>query len=496
MTTEFSTRVGRINDVLCAVNALQWDARVMMPAGGAASRGQQIATLKGLARSMILDPGLARAAEVVAASADPVQARAARDVLAARDHHARLSDDLLQEQAENSTLAAAAWAEARRTADFALFRPHLERCVAIARRTADALGYDDHPYDPLVGVFEPGETAASLSRLFDTLRSGLRPILAAAMARPAPRSDFLFRHFPKAAQQAFCAEIAGVLGYDYGRGRLDTTVHPFEVSFTRNDVRITSRWNENYLPMAIFGTIHETGHALYEQGIDPALTRTAHATDLPGLYAVGGTSFGMHESQSRLLENHVGRSAAFWQAHFGRLQAHFPDQLADVTAEEFAAAVNRTNPGLIRIEADELTYDFHIMLRVRMEMAMLDGSLAVADLPEAWNAAMAEDLGVTVPDDGMGCLQDVHWSHGYMGSFPTYTIGNITAAQLMAHLRSARPEVDAALAQGDTAPLRDALADLVWRHGRSQSRAEMMAAIGADAADPEPYLAYLRTKFA
>ena len=493
MTTDFTARVARINDVLCAVNALQWDARVMMPAGGAATRGQQIATLKGLARAMILDPALARAAETVAAGTDPLQTRAARDVLAARDHHARLSDALLQEQAENSTLAAAAWAEARRTADFALFQPHLERCVAIARRTAEALGYADHPYDPLVAVFEPGETAASLTRLFDRLRNGLRPILAAAMARPAPRSDFLFRHYPKAAQQAFCAEIAGVLGYDYGRGRLDTTVHPFEVSLTRNDVRITSRWNEGYLPMAIFGTIHETGHALYEQGIDRALTRTAHATDLPGLYAVGGTSFGMHESQSRLLENHVGRSAAFWQAHFGRLRAHFPDQLADVTAEEFAAAVNRTSPGLIRIEADELTYDFHIMLRVRMEMALLDGSLPVADLPEAWNAAMAGDLGVTVPDDGMGCLQDVHWSHGYMGSFPTYTIGNITAAQLMAHLR---PQVGPALAQGDTAPLRAALADLVWRHGRSRSRAEIMAGIGADPADPEPYLAYLRAKFA
>lgn len=496
MTADFTSRTARINDVLCAVNTLQWDSRVMMPPQGAATRGQQIATLKAMARSMILDPALARAAEALLGSDDPLQQRAAETVLAARDHHARLPDALLQEQAENATLAGAAWAEARRTADFALFRPYLERSVAIARRTAEALGYDGHPYDAHVAVFEPGETAASLTRLFDRLRAGLLPILAAAQARPAPRSNFLFRHYPKAAQQAFCAEIAGVLGYDYARGRLDTTVHPFEVSFTRNDVRITSRWNEGYLPVAIFGTIHETGHALYEQGVDPALTRSVHATDLPGLYAVGGTSFGMHESQSRLLENHVGRSAAFWQAHFGRLKAHFPDQLADVTAEEFVAAVNRVSPGLIRIEADELTYDFHIMLRVRMEMALLDGSLKVADLPEAWNAAMAEDLGVSVPDDGQGCLQDVHWSHGYMGSFPTYTIGNMTAAQLMAHLRTARPEVNAALAQGETAPLRAALGDLVWRHGRSRSRAELLAGIGADPSDPEPYLDYLRAKFA
>jgi carboxypeptidase Taq len=251
----------------------------------------------------------------------------------------------------------------------------------------------------------------------------------------------------------------------------------------------------DYLPMSIFGSIHETGHALYELGADPALTRTAHATDMIGLYAVAGTSFGMHESQSRLLENHVGRSPAFWARNFARLRDLFPVQLADVSEAEFTAAVNRVEPGFIRVEADELSYDIHIMLRVEIEMALMDGSLDVADIPEVWNAAIKRDLGLTVPGDDLGCLQDVHWSSGYIGSFPTYTIGNVTAAQIMAHLDATRPDIRQELDKGKTAALRKALGDLVWRHGRSRSRGEILNAIGATPNDPRAYLDYLAGKF-
>ncbi|WP_163849530.1 carboxypeptidase M32 [Pseudooceanicola aestuarii] len=494
--SDLDTRVARLNDVLCAVNALQWDARVMMPAGGAETRGHQIATLKGLAREMILDPAMAEAAQVALAEAPDDRARrAAQSVLEARNHHARIPADLLRRQAEKSAIAGAAWAAARASADFALFRPHLEETIDLARQVADALGHDGHPYDPMVEIFEPGETAASLGTLFDQLRAGMKPILDAALGRPASRKDFLYRDYDPALQQVFCRDTAQALGYDMTRGRLDTAVHPFEISFTRQDVRITSRWAPNYLPMSIFGTIHEVGHALYEMGADPTLTRGAHATDMVGLYAVAGSSFGMHESQSRLLENHVGRTPAFWAHHFGRLRDTFPEQLRDVSEAEFVAAVNRVEPGLIRVEADELTYDFHIMLRVRIEMALMDGSLSVADVPEAWNAAMRDDLGLEVPDDGLGCLQDVHWSSGYIGSFPTYTIGNITAAQIMAHLDAGQPGIRRALEGGDTAPLRGALGDLVWQHGRSRSRAEVLEGIGARASDPSAYLAYLGQKF-
>lgn len=499
--SDLNALVARLNDVLCAVNTLVWDSRTMMPRNGAETRGHQIATLKGMARSMILAPqmrdAVATALEQTSAR-DPfdIERRAAEAVQAAITHHERIPADLLQAQAEQSTMAGAAWAEARAAADFAIFRPYLGRTVALAREQADALGYTDHPYDPMVAIFEPGETAASLGAFFDRLRAGLLPILDAARSQPKPRTDFLYRDFPEDGQKAFAAETARLLGLDDSRSRLDTTVHPFEISFTRNDVRITSRWVRDYLPMSIFGSIHETGHALYELGADPALTRTAHATDMIGLYAVAGTSFGTHESQSRLLENHVGRSPAFWAQNFARLRDTFPDQLAEVTEAEFVAAVNRVEPGFIRVEADELSYDIHIMLRVEIEMALMDGSLDVADIPEVWNAAIQRDLGLTVPGDDLGCLQDVHWSSGYIGSFPTYTIGNVTAAQIMAHLDATRPDIRQGLDTGDTAALREALGDLVWRHGRSRSRGEILASIGAKPNDPDAYLGYLAGKFA
>jgi carboxypeptidase Taq len=491
----------RLNDILCAANLLIWDSRTQMPPGGAATRGQQIATLKGLARELILSTEMRRACDVAMRAAEDLpdahpDAVAARAVAAAIAHHDRIPAALLQAQAESATVAQAAWAEARAASDFASFRPHLERTVDLARQQADALGYDAHPYDAMLPTYEPGETAASLAALFDRLRDGLRPIYQAALARPAPRSDFLFRDYPQDVQRAFCAELAPLLGYDLARGRLDAAVHPFEISFTRTDVRITTRFNRAYLPASIFGTAHEVGHALYEQGIDPALTRTAHATDMIGLYAVGGTSFGAHESQSRLLEMHVARAPAFWAQHFDRLARHFPDQLRDVTAEEFAAAVNRVAPGFIRVEADELTYDFHIMLRVRLEMALMDGSLRVADLPEAWNAAIASDLGLTVPDDARGCLQDIHWSTGYVGSFPTYTIGNIMAAQIMDHLRRGQPEVTQAAEAGNLAPLLEALRAGVWRHGRSRSRDDILRGMTGKALDIAPYLGHLHRRFA
>ena len=495
------TLTARLNDILCSANLLVWDSRTQMPPGGAETRGQQIATLKGLARDLILSAEMRRACDDALRAAESLpgdhpDAVAAQAVAAAIDHHSRIPAALLQAQAESATVSQAAWAQARAASDFALFRPHLERTVTLARQQADALGYQGHPYDAMLPTYEPGETAASLAALFEDLRAGLRPILAEARARPAPRSDFLLRDYPEDAQRAFCAELAPLLGYDLTRGRLDTAVHPFEISFTRTDVRITTRFRRDYLPSSIFGTAHEVGHALYEQGIDPAFTRTAHATDMIGLYAVGGTSFGAHESQSRLIEMHVARTPAFWAQHFDRLQRHFPEQLHDVTADEFAAAVNRIEPGLIRVEADELTYDFHIMLRVRLEMALMDGSLRVADLPEAWNAAIAEDLGLTVPDDARGCLQDIHWSTGYIGSFPTYTIGNIMAAQVMDHLRRTQPQVTAAAEGGDLPPLLGALRTGIWRHGRSRSRDAVLAAMTGRSLGIGPYLEHLRRRFA
>lgn len=494
-------RIAAVNDVLNATSVLTWDSRTMMPPGGAETRGHQIATLTRLARDLLLSPETEKALEeaewvVESLPDDAAERRIVTQTRQAFVHHSRVPASLIQERAALRTVAQSAWIEARARNDFSIFAPHLSRTVELSRSYADCIGWSVHPYDAMVSIYEPGETAASLKGLFTTLRAGMQPILEAARARPAPRSDFLFRDYGEEGQRAFGLSIAEKLGYDLQRGRLDTTVHPFEVSFTRNDVRITTRYNRNYLPASIFGTAHETGHGLYEQGVDPAYTRTTLATDLVGLYAVGGTSFGAHESQSRLWENHIVRSRAFWRLHFPELQRLFPHQLGDVSAEEFYRAVTRVEPGFIRVEADELTYDFHIMLRVDIECALMDGSLPVADLPAAWNAAIKRDLGLDVPDDARGVLQDVHWSTGYIGSFPTYTIGNVMAAQIMETARRENPSLDQDIGAGNYASLAEALGAGIWQHGRRFTRDEILTRLTGRGLDPVPYLAYLTDKYA
>ncbi|WP_230530444.1 carboxypeptidase M32 [Microvirga roseola] len=494
-------RVAAVNDVLNATSILTWDSRTMMPPGGAETRGHQIATLTRLARDLLLSSETETALDaaeraVEALPQDAAERRMVTQTRLALEHHRRVPASLIQERAALRTVAHSAWIEARAKSEFSIFAPYLAKTVELSRSYADCIGWSEHPYDAMVSIYEPGETAASLIRLFSTLRSGLLPILAAARAKPAPRSDFLFRDFPEEGQRAFGLSLAEKLGYDLQRGRLDTTVHPFEVSFTRNDVRITTRYSRNYLPASIFGTAHETGHGLYEQGVDPAYTRTTLATDLVGLYAVGGTSFGAHESQSRLWENHIARSRTFWQLHFPDLQRYFPDQLGDVSPEEFYRAVTRVEPGFIRVEADELTYDLHIMLRVDIECALMDGSLPVRDLPAAWNAAIKRDLDLDVPNDARGVLQDVHWSTGYIGSFPTYTIGNVMAAQVMETLRQQDSSLDAAIEAGDYSGLAEALCSRIWQHGRRFMRDELLERETGRRLDPAPYLAYLEAKYA
>jgi len=408
----------------------------------------------------------------------------------------RVPIELMTAIAELKTVSQQTWAEAKAASDFPRFAPYLAKMLDLQRQMADAIGYREHPYDALLLRYEPGMTAARLKALFAALREGLLPLLQHIGDRgDAARADFLDRDYPEDAQRAFALEMAAKFGYDLNRGRLDRAVHPFEISFTRNDVRITTRYNRRYMPAALFGTLHETGHGLYEQGVDPALTRSALTTDLLDLYAVGGASYGAHESQSRLWENLVGRSRGFWRLHFPRLRAFFGEQLADVDAEEFYRAVNRVRPSLIRVEADELTYNFHIMLRVEIEMALIEGSLRVADLPEAWNAAMQKYLGLTPPDDARGALQDIHWSSGLFGSFCTYTVGNVMSAQFYAAAQRDVPGLEASLAVGDYAPLLGWLTENIYRHGRAFSPDELLQRAAGRSLTVEPYLAYLRGKF-
>ncbi|RJF75287.1 carboxypeptidase M32 [Deinococcus cavernae] len=490
---EFQRRTGEINDLLCVLNLLNWDARTQMPPGGVKTRGQQMATVTALALERLLAPEYAASARALLRGAP--DDRAAAQALEATSALGRVPEQLNRDLAVLRSEAQEAWVQAKAASNFALFAPYLRRMVNLNRQLADALGYQDHPYDALLNLYEPGLTSAGLRGLFAPLREHHVGLLREVMARPAPRSDFLRRPYPVQGQKAYCLKAAQRFGYDLERGRLDVSAHPFEISFTRQDVRITTRFQENFLNGALFGTLHETGHALYEQGIDPAYTRSVFASDLTGLYAVGGTSYGTHESQSRLWENRIGRSRAYWEAHFGDLQAQFPEQLADVNAQDFYRAVNEVRPSLIRVEADELTYDLHIMLRVDIERDLIAGELDVDDLPEVWNGRIQQDLGLSVPDDARGVLQDIHWSTGLIGSFPTYTVGNVMASQFYEAARRELPELESQLEQADYRPLLDWLTRHIYHHGRSRSAHELLMDATGRSLDPQPYLTYLSGKY-
>ena len=498
---ELQARIGEINDLLNTINLLNWDARTQMPPGGAETRGMQLATMSRIVQERITSEALAQClarAEQEAQGGDPdsYAVRAVRQTRAAVDVARRIPPDLPSQVATLEPTMIQVWGEARAANDFERYAPYLERMVGLQRAMADAIGYQAHPYDALLLKYEPGMTVARLRALFAELKGATLPLLKQIQAHgDVVDGSFLEREYPEEQQRTFALEVSRAFGYDLRRGRLDISAHPFEVSFTRNDVRITTRYNRRYLPAAIFGLFHETGHALYEQGVDPALTRTALATDLLGRYAVGGVTYGAHESQSRLWENLVGRSRSFWARHFPRLREVFPEQLSGVDAEQFYLAVNRVRPSYIRVEADELTYNFHILLRVEIESALLDGSLAVRDLPGAWNSKMQEYLGVTPPDDTRGVLQDIHWAHGLFGSFCTYTVGNIISAQLFAAARARVPGLDTALAAGDYGGLRAWLTENFYRHGRAYSVDELLTRATGKPLGTADYLEYLRGKF-
>jgi carboxypeptidase Taq len=491
--------MGEVNDLLCSQSLLSWDARTMMPAGGAETRAKQMATLTVFARNHLVADETRRLldsaeAEVANLPEDSIERTICAQVREAIDYHLRIPGALVHKRAEIGAYGHHIWADARARDDFESFIPVLEETVALNQEMAECIGYDEHPYDALMFRFEPGETVASLQPLFNALREGLLPVVRAIGECESPRVDFLQRPFDVSKQLGFALRMAQKVGYDTNRGRLDLTVHPFEISFTRNDVRITTRVNDEWMPKCLFGALHEAGHALYEQFCDPAFTRTPLATDLVGLYAVGGVSFGAHESQSRLFENHVGRSREFWELNYGDLVDTFPDELAGIDVETFWRAINRVEPGLIRVESDELTYDFHVMLRVEIEAALIDGSLKVRDLPEVWNAKVKEYLGLDVPNNRLGVLQDVHWSSGQIGTFCNYTIGNVMAGQLAATARR-DPAIRDGLARADYAPLREWLTENVHRHGRRYSREQLLMRTTGAGLDPKHYVEYLTSKY-
>ena len=488
---ELRSRLKEIHHLGMAGAVLDWDQQTYMPPGAVSARAEQRATLSRLAHDFFVDDRTGRlldaAAEAVA-GADPESDDAALVRVTRRDREkaVRLPSELVEEFSRVTSLAQEEWAKARAADDYAAFAPWLERIVDLERRTAEALGYEDRLYDALLDQYEPGTTSRQVEEVFEELKQGIVPLARAIFERLDAVDDAcLHREYPEALQQSYTEKLLAELGFDFQRGRQDRAVHPFCTSFSCDDVRLTTRYDPAFLPSCLFGSLHEMGHGLYEQGLGPELSDTPLS---------GGASLGVHESQSRLWENLVGRSRPFWRCHYAGLQAQFPSALGDTGAEDFYRAINRVSRGLIRVEADEVTYNLHIILRYEMENELLEGRLSIADAPDAWRARMEQYLGVTPPSNRLGILQDVHWSCGIMGYFPTYCLGTVMSVQLYeAAMRDANIRRDAD--NGEYASLLDWLRVNVHRCGRKLLPGELLRRATGSPLAPAPYLNYLKTKF-
>jgi carboxypeptidase Taq len=451
-----------------------------------------MALLARLAHEMVTDPQIGELLATVEQSplvADVESDAAAnvREIRRTHDRATKLPTELVEELARVTTQAQGAWQEAKQRSDFALFRPWLEKIVALKRQEAAAVGYKDSPYDALLDEYEPGAKAAEITKLFADLAAELVPLVAAVTASGKhPNRDILRRDYPVERQEVFGQAAAAALGFDFDAGRLDTTVHPFCSTPGPGDCRITTHYDPRDFQKSFFSILHETGHALYEQGLNPSHFGTPLGS---------AVSMGIHESQSRLWENQVGRSRPFWEHFFPRARQTFPAAMRDVSFDDWLFAINGVQTSFVRIESDEATYNLHIILRFELEQALLTGDLAPADVPGAWNERFRKALGLTPPDDAHGCLQDIHWSFGGLGYFPTYTLGNLYAAQFMEQIRRDLPNLDDDFCRGDFARLKGWLNANIHRHGQRYRAGELCRRVTGRTLDYRPFITYLRTKY-
>jgi carboxypeptidase Taq len=489
---ELKTRMLEISDLGHAGAVLTWDQATYMPKGGSSARGRQGALLSRMAHERSVDPALGRLIDALVPYAESLPAQSDNAALirvAQRDFEKaiKVPAEWVASFEEHASASYDAWTQARPANDFATMRPYLEKTLAHSREYSNFFAPYKHIADPLIDRADEGMTTASIKALFAALRTELVPIVAAIAEQPPADDRCLRGNFGEAAQLAFSLDVAARLGYDLQRGRLDKTVHPFCTRFSAGDVRITTRVRENDLGDALFSTVHEAGHAMYEQGVSAALDGTPLGS---------GVSAGVHESQSRLWENVVARSRSFWQHFYPALQRLFPDQFDGVGLDVFYRAINKVERSLIRTDADEVTYNLHVMMRFDLELDLLEGRLAVKDLPKAWNARIRADLGIAPPDDRDGCLQDVHWYYGLIGGgFQGYTIGNILSAQFYAAAVKAHPEIPADIAAGTFATLRGWLTDNLYQHGRKFTPDALIKRATGQPMTMRPYLAYLRGKY-
>ena len=484
--------IGEIADLKSAASILEWDQETYMPDGASEVRATQVATLRKLAHQQFssdetaqwLDEATAQLQNVHEDSDDVRMLKVWRKDF---ERAKKLPSSLVFAKNQASGRAKEAWKQARATSNFAVFAPHLEALLEHSRAEAAAIGYEKDPYDALLDAFEPGLKTADVTRVFHQLREDLVPIVQTIGAAEQPDDAFLFAPYDEQKQWDFGMAVLADFGYDFNCGRQDRSAHPFTTTFATTDVRITTRLMPDFLPSALYGTLHECGHALYEQGIDPKWNRTLLNE---------GTSLGMHESQSRLWENQVGRSHAFWQHYYARLQAIFPETLGKVDLARFYRALNKVQPSLIRVEADEVTYPLHIMLRFELETALIKQEIAVADLPEIWRNKMQDYLGVVPQNDGEGVLQDIHWSFGAFGYFPTYALGTLISSQLYEAAERTLPDLSAQFSRGEFLPLREWLRQEVHQFGRKYTANEILEKICGSGLDAAPWIRYIKAKYA
>lgn len=490
---ELKSRLAEIADLGAASAVMVWDQRTHMPPGGAAARARQLATISRLSHERLADPALGELLERLKgyeATLDRDSDDASLIRVARRDHERaiRVPASFVTELRAHASATYQVWGKARPANDFGMVRPYLEKSLELSRQYASYFPGYQHIADPLLDDAEEGWKTSEVQGIFAELREQLVPIVSAITSQAKPDNSFLMARYPESEQLALGLDVVRQLGYDLSRGRQDKTLHPFEITFSVGDVRITTRVDEHDLKQALFGTIHEAGHGLYEQGGRPEFEPTPLA---------GGTSPGFHESQSRLWENLVGRSRPFWTHFYPVLQKRFPGQLGAVSLDSFYRAINRVEQSLIRVEADEVTYNLHVMLRFDLELAMLEGRLAVKDLPDAWRERMRADLGVAPLDDRDGVLQDVHWYSGLIGGrFQGYTLGNILSAQLFETAVRARPSISKEMERGDFGTLRSWLTENIYRHGRKFPAPDLVVRATGAPLSVQPFVRYLRTKYA
>ncbi|MBI5963095.1 MAG: carboxypeptidase M32 [Chloroflexi bacterium] len=481
--------LGEVSDLNHAGSVLSWDQQVNMPPGGGAARGQHLATLGRIAHEKSTSEEVGNLLEDLKqefAGSDSDDAALVRVAARNFDKSTRVPAEFVAEQAVVTTASFEAWVEAKRKSDFSIFLPHLEKVMGLMRKYVSYFPPADHPYDILLDDYEPGMKTAEVKEIFDKVRPQQVKLIKAITSAKQVKADFLYKKYNEKKVWDFSEVIISKFGYDFSRGRQDKAAHPFETSFSVNDVRITNRFEPNNPLATLFSGMHESGHAMYEQGVNPEYERTPLAN---------GVSSAVHESQSRMWENLVGRSLPFWEHFFPELKKLFPAQLEGVSAKAFYKAINKVEPSLIRVNADEATYNLHIMLRLELEIGMIEGNIAVKDLPEIWNTKMQDYVGITPPDDAHGVLQDIHWSAGLFGYFSTYALGNLVSAQLWEKINKDIRDLDEQIRKGKFDSLLGWLREKVHTHGHKYDPQDLIQKVTGSKIDSAAYVRYLTKKY-